>query len=86
MKSLFLSAALASIVAMPAMANKAFVSNEKGNTVTVVDTDTWEVLAEFPAGNRPRGITISPDGTKLYVAASDDDTVRVFDTETYKEI
>ncbi len=86
MKSLFLSVALTSVMALPAMANKAFISNEKGNTVTVVDTDTWEVLAEFPAGNRPRGITISPDGAKLYVAASDDDTVRVFDTETYEEL
>ena len=41
---------------------------------------------EFPAGNRPRGITISPDGSELYVCASDDDVVRVFDPETYEEL
>ncbi|MGB0904951.1 MAG: YVTN family beta-propeller repeat protein [Mangrovicoccus sp.] len=83
---LALAASVAALLAGPAMANKVFVSNEKGNTVTVLESDTWEVLAEFPAGNRPRGITMSPDGTKLYVCASDDDIVRVFDTSTYKEL
>ena len=74
------------LLASPAFANKAFVSNEKGNTVTVVDTDSWEVLTEFPVGNRPRGITISPDGKLLYVCVSDDNLIRVFDTDTYEEL
>lgn len=67
----------------PALANKAFVSNEKGNTVTVIDTGTWEAIKEFAVGNRPRGIGISPDGKHLYVCASDDDTIQVIDAETY---
>jgi PQQ-dependent catabolism-associated beta-propeller protein len=68
----------------PALALKAFVSNEKGNTVSVIDMDTWETIAEFDAGNRPRGIGISPDGQHLYVCASDDDSIRVFDTTTFE--
>ena len=79
---LFLSLAL---LAQPALANKVYISNEKGNDITVLDSETLEVIATFPAGNRPRGITISPDGKELYVCASDDDTVRVFETETYTE-
>ena len=75
MKRLMLATALIALSAAPAVAGKAFVSNERGNTITVVDTDTWEVLTEFPGGNRPRGITVSPDGTKLYVCASDDNLV-----------
>jgi len=67
-------------IADPALANKAFVSNEKGNTVSVIDTGTWEAVEEFPVGNRPRGIGMSPDGKHLYVCASDDDTIQVFDT------
>ncbi|WP_422785588.1 PQQ-dependent catabolism-associated beta-propeller protein [Roseibium algae] len=67
-----------------AYAYKAFVSNEKGNTVSVIDSETWEQIAEFPAGNRPRGIGLSPDGKHLYVCASDDDTVKVFDAHTYE--
>ncbi|ETW12236.1 40-residue YVTN family beta-propeller repeat-containing protein [Roseivivax marinus] len=86
MKQLLLSAALTALAASPALANKVFVSNERGNTVTVIDSETWEVLEEFDAGNRPRGITIAPDGSELYVCASDDDLVRVFDPETYEEL
>ncbi|WP_353476467.1 YVTN family beta-propeller repeat protein (plasmid) [Salipiger sp. H15] len=85
MKKLMLSAALC-LTATGALAGKAFVSNERGNTITVLDTGTWEVITEFEGGNRPRGITLSPDGKLLYVCASDDDTVRVFDTDTYEEL
>lgn len=85
MKPLILCAALC-LTASGAMAGKAFVSNERGNTITVVDTGNWEVITEFEGGNRPRGITLSPDGALLYVCASDDDTVRVFDAETYQEL
>ena len=55
---------IALFAAQPALANKVFVTNEKGNDITVLDSDTLEVLASFPAGNRPRGITISPDGQR----------------------
>ncbi len=86
MKSFLLTTALALSLSGPSLAGKAFVSNERGNTVSVINTDTWEVEIEFPAGNRPRGITVSPDGTKLYICASDDNLVRVFDTTTYEEL
>ena len=85
LRTLLLGSALA-VCAAPALAGKAFVTNERGNTITVVNTDTWEVETEFFAGNRPRGITVSPDGTKIYVCASDDNLVRVFDAQTYEEL
>ncbi|SFK28334.1 YVTN family beta-propeller repeat protein [Celeribacter neptunius] len=85
MKSLVWAFCL-SCCAMGAFAEKAFVSNERGNTITVIDTESWQVINEFSGGNRPRGILLSPDGALLYVCASDDDTVRVFDTETYEEL
>ena len=34
----------------------------------------------------PRGITLSPDGKYLYVCASDDDAVKVFDANTYESL
>ena len=86
MRTILAACCLTALLTSPALANKVYVSNEKGNTVTVLDSETWEVLTEFPAGNRPRGITISPDGKLLYVCASDDDTVRVFDAESYEEL
>lgn len=71
--------------ASPALAGKIFVSNEKGNDITVLDSESLEVIATFPGGQRPRGITASPDGKWLYVCASDDNLVRVFSTDTYEE-
>ena len=80
-----LSAATLLALATPSLANRVFVSNERGNDVTVLDSDTLEVIGTYPVGARPRGITISPDGTELYVCASDDDLVRVFDPDTMQE-
>ena len=39
-----------------------YVSNEKDNTVTVIDSDTLEVVETIKVGQRPRGITLSQDG------------------------
>ncbi|TDN20317.1 hypothetical protein CEE78_11945, partial [Lactobacillus crispatus] len=66
----------------PARAVMAYVSNEKGNTVTVIDTDTWKVTATIKVGQRPRGIEFARDGRFVRVAVGDDDTVQRIDTAT----
>ncbi|MGE5113390.1 MAG: beta-propeller fold lactonase family protein [Acidobacteriaceae bacterium] len=38
------------------------------------------VMARIPVGKNPRGITLSPDGHRLYVANRMDDTIAVIDT------
>jgi PQQ-dependent catabolism-associated beta-propeller protein len=53
-----------------ARADRAYVSNEDGHTVTVIDTETNEVVATIDVGKRPRGIRLNHDGTRLYVAVS----------------
>ena len=68
--------------AAPAAAFTAYVSNEKGNSISVIDTDTKEVVKTIKTGNRPRGITISHDGKFIYVCVSDDDTIEVIDAKT----
>ncbi|MGB3021420.1 MAG: hypothetical protein WBB50_04780, partial [Methyloceanibacter sp.] len=60
---------LLSVPAFPALALQIYVSNEKDNTVTVVDGNTLEVLKTIPTARRPRGIVTSPDGKEVYVAA-----------------
>ncbi|MDQ0323294.1 PQQ-dependent catabolism-associated beta-propeller protein [Pararhizobium capsulatum DSM 1112] len=67
----------------PAAAYMVYVSNEKDNTVTVVDSDTKEVVRTIEVGQRPRGITISHDGKFVYLCASDDDTIEIIDTATH---
>ena len=46
----------------PAAAYKVFVSNEKENTITVIDSEKLEVVHTIKTGNRPRGIILSNDG------------------------
>jgi len=68
------------IMASPSWAYMVYVSNEKGNSITVLDSTTMKVVKTVPVGQRPRGITISPDGKFIYLCASDDDTIQVIDT------
>ena len=46
------------------------VSNEKSGDITVIDSADYKVSATIPVGKRPRGVHVSPDGTKVYVALS----------------
>lgn len=56
--------------AQPARAARAYVSNEDDGTVTVVDTQQLSAIATIPVGKRPRGLALSHDGGRLYVAVS----------------
>ena len=78
------SAMAAGFMASPASAYMVYVSNEKDNTVTVVDSTTMEVVKTINVGQRPRGITISHDGKLIYLCASDDDTIEIIDTATHE--
>ena len=66
----------------PASAFIAYVSNEKSNTVSVIDTDNWTVTKTIKVGQRPRGIEFTRDGKFVFVAVGDDDTIQVIDTAT----
>lgn len=56
--------------AMPAPKTRIYVTNETSGDLTVINGDTFEVMATAPLGKRPRGIQASPDGKTLYVALS----------------
>ncbi len=55
---------------LAAYAGHAYVSNEDGRTVSVIDTDSAQVVDTIEVGKRPRGLKVSPDGRHLYVAVS----------------
>src|SRR3989442_8925636 len=67
---------------LPAGAFIAYVSNEKSNTVSVIDTDKWAVIKTIKVGQRPRGIEFTRDGKFVLVAVGDDDTIPMIDTAT----
>lgn len=74
----------AALTALPcaALAEEIWVTNEKDNTVSVIDVATLEVTRTIPTGERPRGITFSHDFSRVYICASDSDTVQVMDPNT----
>jgi YVTN family beta-propeller protein len=47
-----------------------FVTNEVSGDLSVIDPGTNKVIATLPLGKRPRGIRVSPDHSRLYVALS----------------
>jgi YVTN family beta-propeller protein len=73
-------------VCVSADGGHAYVSNDKDNTVTVVDLETKKATAtiDLPGLKRPDGCATSPDSKKLYVAASDSETIVVISTVTNK--
>ena len=68
----------------PAGAYTVYVSNEKGNTISVIDGTTLEVTKTVKVGQRPRGITVTKDGKFILVCVSDDDTIVVVDAATFE--
>lgn len=65
-----LLAFLAAWVVPLAHGGSAYVSNEDGHSVSVIDTDRAGVVATIAVGKRPRGLKLSHDGSRLYVAVS----------------
>jgi YVTN family beta-propeller protein len=54
----------------PAVEERVYVSDEDGGNVIVISTKSDSVIARIPVGKRPRGLRVSPDGTRLFVALS----------------
>src|SRR6478736_2236954 len=82
MLRLLLGLCACAFAASPAGAYLAYVSNEKGNTVSVIDTTKWEVIRTIKVGQRPRGIEFTKDQKYVLVAVGDDDTIQMIDTKT----
>ncbi|MFN2633218.1 MAG: hypothetical protein ABR610_07375, partial [Thermoanaerobaculia bacterium] len=47
-----------------------FVTNERAGTVSAIDPATKKTIVEVKVGARARGIALSPDGNRLFVAVS----------------
>ena len=61
---------VAAALATPAQAARLYVSNEDGHSVTVLDAASDAVVATIEVGKRPRGLKLSADGSRLFVAVS----------------
>jgi putative membrane protein len=74
--------------AFTADSTRAYVTAENGNVISVVDTKDHTVVKtiELPRGDasalsKPKGVVVSPDGKRVYVATGRSNNVAVIDGE-----
>ncbi|HWH42688.1 MAG TPA: beta-propeller fold lactonase family protein, partial [Usitatibacter sp.] len=58
----------------------AYVSNEGSGTISVIDTATDTVVRTITAGEKPRGITTSRDGSRVFVTEQAANALVAYDT------
>src|SRR3989442_11416000 len=73
------------LVGAQASAFTAYVSNEKSNTISVIDTDKFTVVKTIKVGQRPRGIGLSKDEKFILVAVGADDTIQMIDVRNPRD-
>jgi DNA-binding beta-propeller fold protein YncE len=76
-----LAAMLTATAALPAAAagtGMVFVTNERGNTITVLNP-AHEIVETIETCARPRGIHFSADRSRFFVGCADDDQIAIYD-------
>lgn len=69
-----------------AQEERLFISNEADGTVSVVDPERAVVVASVDVGSRPRGLGLSPDGARLYVAIGNENLIAAVDTTSLEVV
>ena len=77
---------LAVVLPGAARAETAYVSDEQANVVHVIQAPQWTRVADIAVGKRPRGMVLSADHRRLYVAAGNDDHIDVIDLATRRVV
>jgi YVTN family beta-propeller protein len=67
---LYVAAPAAGAATAAGRAERLYVSDETGGNVVIVDPQSASVVARIAVGKRPRGIQVSPDHKRVYVALS----------------
>lgn len=89
--SWFAALALVALLAFAETAQAAgtgriFVSDEKGNALTVLNDKDYSLVATVKMPRRPRGMLFSPDHKLLYVACGGSNLIAILDVATLKVV
>ena len=63
-----------------------YVGNSRGDDVNVVDLNSLKVIGDIKLGDRIHGVTVQPDGKRLFVTVESDHTLRIIDTATQQVV
>ncbi len=66
--------------------HEVWVTNRAENTITIIDTQSLEVLDKIPCEDFPIRATFTPDGSRFLVSNARSGDIAVFDTHTRKQI
>ncbi|MBE8593122.1 YncE family protein [Pseudomonas sp. MAFF 301449] len=67
-------------VAINPVSPRAYVTENSGNTVKVINTSSQEIIATLAPFDQPKEIVVTSDGRQAFVANAGGDTITVFDT------
>ena len=68
----------------PAVGAEAFITDQSGDEVSVLDLGLKHVVARIPVSGKPAGIAMAPDGRTAYVTSTEGKHVSVIDTASRK--
>src|SRR5579862_4295301 len=60
-------------------------TNSAGDNVHIIDATTNKVVGEIKGIEAPHGITVAPDGSRIYISEEAGDTLVVVDGKTMQE-
>jgi len=75
----------ATITATPVAAGLAYIPNDAGGNVSVINTATSAVVATIDLqnpGSNPNGVAVKPDGSRVYVSNAVSNSISVINTTT----
>jgi YVTN family beta-propeller protein len=82
--------ALCTVFIFPAAAQQSKLriiqTNSAGDNVHIIDAATNKVVGEIKGIEAPHGITVAPDGSRIYISEEAGDTLVVIDGKTMREI
>ena len=60
------------------------VTNEKSDSVSIIDIKTLELVKEISVGDRPRGLGLAPDNSEIYIAVSGENKIKVIEPNSFQ--
>jgi YVTN family beta-propeller protein len=58
-----------------------YVNNSRGDSVSVIDLGSLEVVKEITVGEHAHGVAVQPDGKRLFATIESDHTLKIVDLE-----
>jgi YVTN family beta-propeller protein len=77
---------LASCAATATAQNMLYVGNSRGDDISIVDLTSLKVIGDIKLGDRIHGVTVQPDGKRLFVTVESDHTLRIVDTASRQTV